>query len=359
MIKYVQNKPINWDRIQTLLSESEQAHAFTNSGPIKQKLETLLEAKLDLNKNRRVVCTNNGTSALYILVSLFEKRVGKELKWATISFNFPAANVNRLKTNLLDINLELDGKNIWYDIPLNIISDYDGLIIPTLFGTAPYNLLELDNYCRNNSKILILDNASSPLTKYANIENLEKANSNINNFGTACIGSLHHTKYLGHGENGFAVIPAELYDEFNSLTNFGFTDDRKFNNLASNAKMSDISAAFAFSHIVDYSIERHLKIQNEYVEELEKISNVKVFNKNKDWQIVYGNMPIVFNKPISHLIFRDIGIESNKYYKPLASFPSSNWLFDRIINLPLHASLTDYDLNLILKKVEIEAKNCG
>lgn len=354
MIKYVQNKSINWGRIQTLLSESEQAHAFTNSGPIKQKLEALLEAKLDLNENRRVVCTNNGTSALYILISLFEKRAGKELKLGTLSFNFPAATVNKLKTDIFDIITN----GAIYDVPLKTI-DYDIIIIPTLFGTVPKNLLELDDYCKKRSKILILDNASSPLTKYANIENFEKANSNINNFGTACIGSNHHTKYWGYGEGGFAVVPAELYDEFNSLTNFGFTDDRKFNNLASNAKMSDISAAFIYSHIVDYDIKNHLKIQNEYIKELEKIPNVNVFNNNKDWQIVYGNMPIVFNKPISHLTFRDIGIESNRYYKPLASLPNSNWLFERIINLPLHASLTDYDLNLILKKVEIEAKNCG
>jgi len=347
MIRYVQNKPINYARIEQLLDQSRQAGVFTNNGPVKQLLEKKLETLFGLDKSKRVVCTSSGASALYVLMNLFEKKLGKKLKWVTPAFNFPAATVNRLDTEILDIELE------GYSLPLSCLSDYDGIVITTLFGTLPLHLPKIITYCQNNNKILILDNASSPLT------NLN--NQNINSLGSAAIGSLHHTKYLGFAEGGFAVIPHDLYNELNALTNFGFNDARKYCNYASNAKMSDVSAAFALSHIESYDIEKHLKIQQTYISEISNLSGVKVFNlsENPQDKVVYGNMPVVFAKPINHLVFRDVGIEANKYYAPLKPLPNSQNLFDRIINFPLYSDLSDYDLDMIFKKIGIEAKKCS
>jgi dTDP-4-amino-4,6-dideoxygalactose transaminase len=217
-------------------------------------------------------------------------------------------------------------------------------------------LEELDQLCKDKSKILILDNASSPLGFKKSPGDPNKGKG-LNEFGTACIGSMHHTKYLGFSEAGFAVVSSALYDEFNSLTNFGFSDDRKFNSYATNAKLSDVSAAFVLSHVENYAQESHQNFQKKYIDAISKIKGAEVFNLPDDsWSLVYGNMPVVFEKPVSHLVFRDVGIEANKYYKPLASLPRSQDLFDRIINLPLHSSLTNYEMDLILKKIEIEAK---
>lgn len=352
MIKYVQSKPIDYDHIQKLLNRSVQAHTFTNGGPVKQLLEKRLEELFQLDHQYRVICTNNGTSALYVLMSMFEKLASKHLTWGTPAFNFPAATVNKLNTSIFDIKIEETTDFIGYLIPINIIKElnYDGYIIPSLFGTMPTNFPEFEKYCLDHNKLLIWDNASSPLTTN------KESGKNINSFGSASMGSLHHTKYIGVGEGGFVVVPSEFYDLFTQLTNFGFTDDRKYNNIASNAKISDISAAFILSHIEQYSVGRHLVIQQKYIEAIKNIQGVKVFNNSPDWLIVYGNMPVCFDKLTSHLSFRDVGVEANKYYKPLKSFPNSDALFARIINLPLHSFLTDYDLSLILKKVETEAK---
>lgn len=340
MIKYVPFKPLFFDRVKDLLQESEQTHMFTNNGPVKQKLEDVLHEKFNLGSDKRVAVTCNGTSALFILISLFEINAQKPLKWVTTAFNFPAATVNRLTTSVVDI-ISPDCATI----SLANIDKYDGVIIPTLFGTIPPLLEDLENYCRSNNKILILDNASSPLSKFKD--------KNINEFGNACIGSTHHTKFLGHNEGGFAVVPTDMYDSFCHLTNFGFSDDRNYNNYGSNAKMSDISAAFTLSHIETYDSGEHIKVQNKYKKRIDKIEGVEIFNYSS--QVVYGNMPIIFSKAISHLIFHDVGIQANKYYKPLKSLPNSTELFSKIVNFPLYSTLSDYELNLILKKIEIEA----
>lgn len=338
MIRYIPAKEINLKIVQKYLEESKKAHLFTNNGPVKQRLELSLEDLFSLDSEiRRVACTSSGTSALFVLISLFEKHAGKPLKWATSAFNFPAAVVNKLSTDVIDLNEDLktfDVKNF---------DKYDGIILPTLFGTLP-NIEEIEKYCISTNKFLILDNASSPLTTLNG--------RNINTYGDGCIFSLHHTKYLGVGEGGGAVINPEFYDDFISLTNFGFSDDRQFNALASNAKMSDIAAAHILSY--KYNILEHIVTQNYFLENIAPISNVECYNYSEG--VVYGNLPLVFKKPISHLSFRDIGIEANKYYKPLKELPNSKELYSRMINLPLNSYLTDFEIDLILKKIIIESE---
>ena len=337
MIRYVQTKPLDFATIENAFQESIKTNTFTNNGPLKRRLERLLHAYFGLDKTKTVVCTSSGTSALYIACMLLEQVHGERIKWVTPAFNFPAAVVNRLNTEIVDIDPET------YTIPDNIQAD--GYIIPTLFGTTPD--LEL---WENKDGHLILDNASSPLTTYKG--------KNINAYGDISIGSLHHTKFLGYGEGGYLVVDAEHEAATNALLNFGFEDSRKYNTNATNAKMSDVSAAFILQHISQYDIEQHMQLQTRYLAQVAGINGVEVFNQipQDDFnRLVYGNMPLIFERPIDHLVFRDVGIEANKYYKPLIDAPNSKALFERIINLPLHAGLTNYEMELILKKVEYEA----
>lgn len=172
-------------------------------------------------------------------------------------------------------------------------------------------------------------------------------------YGNISIGSLHHTKYLGYGEGGYLVVDAEYEALANALVNFGFQDSREYKPYATNGKMSDIAAAFALQHITSYDLEKHMQMQTRYLSHIAGIEGVEPFNYSSG--VVYGNMALLFDKPIDHLRFRDVGIEANKYYKPLDKLPNSLALFDRIINLPLHAGLTNYEIESILNKVEYEA----
>jgi dTDP-4-amino-4,6-dideoxygalactose transaminase len=338
MISYIQTKGINTQKIEELLAESIATNTFTNSGPVKCKLEQKLSELFNLDITKKVVCTSSGTSALFIAVSLLESKIGKALDWVTPAFNFPSAIVNRLNTSVKDIELSS------YSLATSCLKPHTGLILPTLFGTMP-DLASLIKYCKDHSSYLILDNASSPMSFYEG--------KTINNYGDVCIGSLHHTKYLGFGEGGYLVIDSEDYPRANSLANFGFLNTRDYDKLATNGKMSDIAAAYILSHIESYDLAKHQEIQSLLVNKIDPIPNVKVFNYTND--VILGNLPLIFDRPISHLCFRDVGIEANKYYQPLISAENSNWLYERMINLPLHCSLTNYEISSILKRVEYEA----
>lgn len=343
MIRYVQNKSPQYSTIEQYLQDSVKTNTFTNNGPGKRSLEKTLHKLLGLDSDYSVVCVSNGTAALYIACVLAEIEIGGPISWATPAFNFPAATVNKLDTTIYDIYPDT------YTLPLDI--DSQGYILPTLFGTIP-NLDGWLDKCEAEDRVLILDNASSPLSSFSRHGNSRA--KNICQYGLMSIGSLHHTKYLGFGEGGFIVLPAKYEAQANALANFGFQDSRIHNPVATNAKMSDISAAFIHQHIHSYNIDDHLGIQKQFKDAIDKLDGVELFNYSDG--VVYGNLPLLFNRSIDHLVFRDVGIEANKYYRPLKSLPNSDDLFSRIVNLPLHAGLTQYEIEIILKKVEYEAK---
>lgn len=345
MIKYIQQKQINFNLLESLLKDSISLNQFTNRGPAKYALEQELTKLLSINSNKRVVAVANGTLALHAMILFYDKKYKKQLKWVTPSFTFPSSVVGRFKADILDIDLNT------YTLPFDerLFDKYDGFIITNLFGTYPNNISDWISKCKQSDKVLIFDNASSPMTNINEV--------NINNLGDCAFGSLHHTKYLGFGEGGFIVVNQEDYDEVNSILGFGFTGTsvkRIHSKYSSNFKMPDTSAAFILQHIKNYDTNRHMKIQKHFFEEISKINNISLFNYTNG--VVYGNLPLIYNKKIDHLFFKDQGVEAHKYYYPLKKQKNSLALYNKIVNLPLHAGLTDYEVEFILAVIRKSIK---
>ncbi|MDP2685280.1 MAG: DegT/DnrJ/EryC1/StrS family aminotransferase [bacterium] len=334
MIPFLSQKQINYEQIAALLSESYAANHYTNNGPLKNKLELVLGKLFDNDK--LVLCCSNGTTALHAIMYLCTSKYNVK-NWVTPAFTFPSCVVgHNFNIDILDIDPHT------YTLPLNkdLLAKYDGVIITNLFGSY-VNLSEWSEFCKDNNKILIFDNAASPLSMCDN--------NNICNFGDYVFGSLHHTKYLGFGEGGFIVCPKEDYNSLNSITNFGFNDKREYNVNSSNFKMSDVTAAFILNHISNYDLEAHIKNQDALVNGMADMKHVVPFNYKP--QTVYNTFPVIFNKPISESYFYNLGIRAHKYYKPLISAEHANYLYDRIINFPLHLDLSCDEISHIIKEI--------
>lgn len=340
LINYIKNKRPNYENIQTLLSLSQQKNHFTNNGPVKIKLEKYLHSFLKIDSNKKVLCVANGTLALHA-INFYLKIKRGEIRWLTPAYTFPSCVVGGMHAKILDINLDdysFDKEEV------KAQKEYDGIIITNLFGTYP-DIEYWENFCKENNKILVLDNASSPLSLYKN--------KTISNYGDFSFGSLHHTKIIGFGEGGFIVCPNDAYDALNSILGFGFNNNRIHNENSSNYKMSDVQAAFILDHLMSFNLNKYLDVQNTLIKEIQ-FSGVKIFNKKDN--LVYGNLPVLFDKPTDNLSFKDLGIEANKYYLPLKPMPNSVTLYERIVNFPLNEDLQEEEIELIIRAIKSQIK---
>lgn len=338
MIAYIQDKKINYKLINDYLSISKSKNHWTNNGPVKNMLEDKISELINLPSNKRVLCVSNGTTA-WNIINLYYSKTNENWKWISPSYTFPTCAT--LKTNI-DI-VDIDPTTYTLSDRQNYTND--GIVITNLFGS------KLKFNCNNyTSKIIIYDNASSFLSTYNN--------KNICLYGDMAFSSLHHTKTLGFGEGGFIVLNADLYEELQSIATFGFTSTHKnYNKYSSNFKMSDTSAAFILQHIETYNIKRHYEIQNHIKQSLTYLKNINLFEWHEG--VFYGNIPLISTKPISIDFFKTYSIVAQKYYKPLIDSYNSLYLYDRMINLPLHCDLTDTEIDTIIYAIKQFEDSCN
>jgi len=103
-----------------------------------------------------------------------------------------------------------------------------------------FSLQHLQNLNHIESKLqdsmyLVYDNAATPYSFYEG--------KNCVNYGVASFVSLHHTKPIGFGEGGLAIIDKKFEKYVRESINFGMDEEKNFTEFGSNCKMSEISAA--------------------------------------------------------------------------------------------------------------------
>jgi dTDP-4-amino-4,6-dideoxygalactose transaminase len=339
MIKYINKKEINWDNVKKYLAVSEKYNHYTNNGPVKRMLEEKLNDLLHYNN---VLCVNSGTSALHLLMNYLVEDKGVKT-FATTDFNFPSVLQSKHKVKVFDIDAETGHAIIDDD-------NFDAFINVNLFGINTFGKTYSENHKILKDKIIINDNSASPIRFSSNsLYNIDKEIKPLNE-NYYVIGSLHHTKLLGYGEGGFIkCLSPDQYLRMEELSNFGYGYTKNWSEFASNFKMSDVSAAFILSHLKTSDFEKHYSKQCMIIDDIIR-SGLNIFTGNeniKNGGYILGNIPVVFKDEIDVSVFRKLGIEAQKYYKPLNGLKNSKYLYDRIINLPVNENMTEYDIHQI------------
>ena len=340
MINWVNNKNINLEIINQKINNCLQTKHFTNNGKnvleLKKKFHDLFE--LDDTKSVLLVC--NGTMGLNALISGLNIHYNKKLIWVVQAFTFPSSCQCQLMDSII---LDIDD-NMGPDINKlkEIKNDYDGVIITNCFGCST-NIKLYEEFCRDNDKMLLFDNAAASYSIYENTNHL--------NFGNGSMISLHHTKPIGFGEGGFIVFDNQYLESMEKAICFGFTSDNKllFNQNASNYKMSEINAIYIdnfLSNNFNYIYENHKKLIKYFILKMKdnNLENkIKLFKSYSDYnESLLSCIPILFNNKIDIDIFINNNIEAKKYYYPLdQSCKISVDLFDRIICLPLNTDINE------------------
>ena len=90
-ISFIENKIYDFDFIKSILKLSEKQNWHANHGPVVRLLEEATHSFLNLSKDKKVIFTNSGTSALEIACGLIQEKYftsKNPMRWIVSSFNF-------------------------------------------------------------------------------------------------------------------------------------------------------------------------------------------------------------------------------------------------------------------------------
>lgn len=340
MIEFVADKSALLDmrQVERHLAESARLNRFTNGGPSVARLEDQLRALLEIPDDKAVVATCSGTAALHAVGAAIIAERGPT-RFATQAFTFPC-NAQQVYADAAVVDVDANGA---LDLEL-LPPDVEAILVTNCFG----HVVDIDRYeawRRTTRKILVFDDAATPATRYHG--------RNALTFGDAAVVSLHHTKPIGFGEGGVAIVDRRWEEAVRRSINFGSLPGVWDAILAppycSNFKMSDVAAAFILAFLDTFvdTRRRHEALWSTFAHMLNALGKVRLFPHYGE--VPFTNcLPVLLPRPVDIAVFERAGIAARKYYRPLRPAPRAQALYEQIVCLPLHRNVRETDLERYL-----------
>lgn len=326
MIEFIENKQVDPSHTSVFNSVSGILSHWSNFGPVSCLLESHIEQQLHL-RDRKVVTTSSGTSALYALVGLKHYRAGRELRWAVPAFTFASVAQGPLRDAfVLDVDdcglLSLDALRTKKDyFEAFVVCDYMG----TMISAYPYV-----EFAKQHGKVVIFDCATG-FDRFRDVLVDEAI-------------SFHHTKPWGFGEGGCVIVKPEDLHAMRSIVNCGTTrGEEKAAPWASNYKMSDVAAGHILAWLRSFKTRKRLYQEN--YDRIYRIAHHKGFIVIGGRQSTPGNVPLLMKQGIHTPHAEKVVVR--KYYTPLADLPMAHKLWEHIANIPCHP-----EMNLTNEEIE-------
>ncbi len=303
------------------------------------------------------IAVNNGTSALNLALSLINIK-NKEVIVPSLTFvsTIHAITLNGGKPVFVDI----DPNTLCLDIEKTkeSISKNTKVILPVHFAGMPCKIAEFSEICKNNNCKLIEDAAHAAGTTYKN----EK----IGSHGFAVCFSFHPVKNLAMPSGGAIAINDKDHKKIRKILLSkrwcGITNRKNYNydvkEIGWNSYMNEFSAAIGL-------------IQLKKLDKMNK--KRKIFAKKYQNQInLEQKMP--YDNSCSYHIYwicvknrkkfmekmEEMKIETGIHYKPIHQMtmyknekylPVTEKIEDKIVSIPIHANLTEQNVDYIIKTV--------
>lgn len=322
------------------------------------------------------VAVSSGTAALHTAAFAADISNGDEVITTPMTF---AASANCvLYQNGKPVFADIDKKTYNID-PLEIrkkITSKTKAIIPVDYTGQPCELDEINNIAGEHDLTVIEDASHAVGSKYKGTK--------IGSISDLSIFSFHPVKHMTTGEGGIVTTDSEeLYEKMLLFRNHGITkkeddfisksDGSWFYEqqvLGYNYRITDLQCALGLSQLnkIDEFIKRRrefVKMYNEAFENIEEI--VTPFHPdyvNPSWhlyviQLNLGKLSVTRKKVFDELRKNKLGVQVHyipvyfhPYYQQLGYekglCPSAEWLYKRIISLPLYPKMTDSDLDRVI-----------
>lgn len=344
---------------------------ITNNGSFHQLLEKELANYLGVEY---LSLFTNGTLPL---ITAFQALGIREGEVITTPYSFVATSHaiwwNGLKPVFVDIEEEtcgIDPNKIEDAITPNTVA-----IMPVHCYGKPCKTAEIDAIAKKHNLKVIYD-AAHAFGVTENGQSILKA-------GDISTLSFHATKVYNTIEGGALICHSEeLKYHVDNLKNFGFRGETNVVAPGINSKMDEMRAAYGLLNLrqVDAAIETRKRVAQQYVEALQGIKGIKIFQPLVDAlasnlsplasRLNYSYFPIFVDEE-QYGISRDALYENMKannvlgrrYFYPLitdlapykdihsanpANLPIANKIANQVICLPMHHVLSDEDVKQVI-----------
>jgi dTDP-4-amino-4,6-dideoxygalactose transaminase len=331
----------NFEAVAPFLRRMDASNIYSNRGPLVRELEEKYAQLFNVSPEN-VVAVSNATLALQGCITISEPK-----KWRVPNFTFAATGL-AVKLSGKELLLEDVSEKDWQIAiePEWHLDESIGLLPVLPFG-AP-----LDTQVWKKFNHVVIDAAASLGAETPSLADLPK--------NWFVVYSLHATKVFGAGEGAFVICG----DEFNaqrlrSWINFGFNGARVSEILGTNAKMSEVSAAYALASYAQRELETIewelvLSKASLHSQGLSTFSIVSSFKGIRPYWIIQTNSSIEKSRLINHL--KSMNIDSRSWWTPLNLMDA--FKENRTISSPITYSLSDQTLGLPmwrdLKPAQIE-----
>ena len=337
-----------------------ESKVLTNNGPFHQQLEKALCDYLGVEYLSLFV---NGTIALVTAL----KALGIVGEVITTPFSFVATAHsllwNGIKPVFADIRpdtLNLDPRKIE-----DAITSHTTAIMPVhCYG----NPCEVDaiQAIADKYRLKVIYDAAHAFGVQCHCGSLLK-------HGDLSVLSFHATKVFNTFEGGAIVCPdAKTKQHVDHLKNFGFVNETTVVDCGINGKMNEMQAAIGLLQLrhVDKALARRREIDRTYRELLRDCPGIKCVDQAGQREASYTHFPVLVETayPLSrdglYQRLREHGIFARRYFYPLisefpmyqstqsaqrANLPVANRIAEQVICLPIYSSLTDLELNAVVR----------
>lgn len=333
-LSFIEDKPINIDRITALLQVSAKQNHWANFGPVSRLLEQHITSQLKIPTHGKVIATSSCTSALEAMVQALHYKLKRKPRIVTSSFSFYATNRGAYRNSII-IDCDEQGFLSFKALEKIPHNQYDAIVLTNIFGLLN-NLEAYWNFALEHDKYLLVDNAAG-YTAFQQRKVPEKMLEAI---------SFHQTKPHGFGEGGCLIVSEEMESIIRSIINFGGVLSENTDKLGLNAKLSDPAAAFILQRL-----ELHEYWAPHYIQQAERLLGIAgqagltrlVSNFETGWSVP-GQIPFLSSRPLSKKELVNDDVILRKYYIPFDSAKvNSSEIFSRIVNIPCHPGLANID----------------
>ena len=266
---------------------------------------------------RFCVATSSGTTALLMALMALNIKPGDVVAVQDRSWISPAHAAHLLNANLLLIDVSKEIPVVDFKHFLKVIKRKPKVVVIVHMNGRSENIKRISDECSDNGISLIEDAAQAIGSK--------NDGHFLGTVGDIGCFSLAISKTVSSGQGGFCVTNnPNLYEKLLSLRTHGTNNvfDPKWSDHGMNFRYTDPQAAIALDQLQKLPTrieQQHLYRQN-YVENFRKLGGIKMNPIDPD----SGQCGPYFdawthNGAEVKSLLKDVGVESRRYYPPIAS----------------------------------------